>query len=97
MLGAYVPVCGLDGNIYDATCGDECVPVEIACRGECPCSEDCEVGCTPVAESSWCDAPEVEWFCNGNPHPSLMENCGDMLPTGAVRFCCPAEFLSSCQ
>ncbi len=36
-VGAYVPVCGADGQTYDAACGDECVPVAIACRNECPC------------------------------------------------------------
>jgi hypothetical protein len=36
-LGAYVPACGTDGQTYDATCGIECVPVAIACNGECPC------------------------------------------------------------
>ena len=37
MLGAYVPACGVDGMTYDATCGTQCVPVEVACMGECPC------------------------------------------------------------
>jgi hypothetical protein len=36
-LGAYVPVCGADGQTYDAACGEECVPVQITCQGECPC------------------------------------------------------------
>lgn len=36
-LGAYVPVCGVDGMTYDATCGNECVAVEVECMGECPC------------------------------------------------------------
>jgi hypothetical protein len=40
MLGAYFPACGVDGTTYDATCGVECVPVEILCLGvECPCPE----------------------------------------------------------
>lgn len=34
---AYFPVCGADGQTYNAGCGDDCVPVEIACRNECPC------------------------------------------------------------
>jgi hypothetical protein len=39
-LGAYFPVCGVDGMTYDATCGLECVPVEPLCMGvECPCPE----------------------------------------------------------
>jgi hypothetical protein len=41
--GAYVPVCGVDGETYDATCGRECVEVQIACNGPCPCT-DCVVG-----------------------------------------------------
>lgn len=36
--GAYVPVCGIDGQTYDATCGTACVGVVIACAGECPCA-----------------------------------------------------------
>jgi hypothetical protein len=42
MLGAYVPACGVDGMTYDATCGTSCVPVEIECMGECPCSAGSE-------------------------------------------------------
>lgn len=39
-VGAYYPVCGVDGMTYDASCGIECVEVEILCEGfECPCPE----------------------------------------------------------
>jgi len=38
VLGAAFPVCGVDGQAYDTTCGRECVPVEIACMGMCPCA-----------------------------------------------------------
>ncbi len=38
VLGAYRPACGVDGKIYDSTCGDSCVPVAIACHSACPCS-----------------------------------------------------------
>ncbi len=38
LRGAFVPVCGTDGKSYDATCGDNCVPVSINCRGQCPCT-----------------------------------------------------------
>jgi hypothetical protein len=92
-------VCGVDDTTYDASCGSECVPVEIACPGECPCLEEsCDVGCSPQQQSGWCEAPEVEWVCNAAvPDATLDENCGDQLPTGAIRYCCPAEFLSHCQ
>jgi hypothetical protein len=39
LKGGQAPVCGIDGQNYDAICGDECVPVEIACRGQCPCPD----------------------------------------------------------
>lgn len=49
--GAYVPVCGVDGMTYDATCGAECVPVEIECMSECPCSASTDSGGTSDGSS----------------------------------------------
>lgn len=46
MRGAYVPVCGIDGETYDATCGRECVDVQIACSGPCPCADCVAGGCS---------------------------------------------------
>ena len=40
-VGAYVPVCGMDGVTYDAACGMHCVPVQVECEGQCPCV-DCD-------------------------------------------------------
>src|SRR5260221_8070430 len=37
--GAFVTVCGKDGKTYDAICGSACVPVTIACQGQCPCPD----------------------------------------------------------
>lgn len=61
--GAYVPVCGVDGETYDATCGRECVEVQIACSGPCPCT-DCTVGgCSGqlCVEASNVVASTCEW------------------------------------
>jgi len=44
LRGAYLPVCGADGNTYDAVCGMDCVPVEISCQGACPCGSGGSAG-----------------------------------------------------
>ena len=100
-LGGYEPVCGVDGDTYDAICGADCVPVDIACLGECPCdpdSSDCDIGCTAMLDSGWCDSPTVEWVCDGGAREDVLVEVGcENLPTGAIRYCCPPEFLSACQ
>jgi hypothetical protein len=99
--GAYTPVCGTDGATHDAACSAECVPVDIACVGECPCDPSgasCDVGCTAVTSSSYCDTARVEWVCSGSHRATLLSGVGcEMLPTGSIRYCCPGGFLSACQ
>ena len=99
--GAYTPVCGADGVTHDAACGAACVPVDIACVGECPCDPNglsCDVGCTAFTSSTYCDTPRVEWVCDGSYRASLLSGVGcEMLPTGAIRYCCPGGFLSACR
>lgn len=84
----YLPACGADGMTYDAGCGDECVPVDIACQGVCPC-EGC--GCQ-VMDGGACDlGSERQWLCGGNGHSHAAFEAGgcELLPTGSVRYCCP--------
>jgi hypothetical protein len=38
--GGHFPVCGVDGVTYEAICGIACVPVDIACEGNCPCANN---------------------------------------------------------
>lgn len=69
VAGAAFPVCGVDGMTYDATCGLQCVPVEVACLLECPCSPlscgamVCEPGqtvCTTISPGAPGDDPMYE-------------------------------------
>jgi hypothetical protein len=99
---AWEPVCGVDGNTYNAVCGADCVPVDIACVGECPCDAggaSCDIGCEAHADSDWwCESPTVEWVCGGGFREDLLSEIGcEGLATGEIRFCCPAGFLSACQ
>ena len=96
------PVCGVDGNTHNAVCGADCVPVDIACVGECPGDADgasCDIRCgaSPVG-GSWCESPTVTWECESIDHVDLFFEIGcQELPTGMVRYCCPAGFLGACQ
>ena len=66
-----IPVCGADGMPYDAGCGDQCVPVDIACRHACPC------GLCQDLEMSYGEALRDAKRCEpngGNTCTELMQN-----------------------
>lgn len=92
-----VPVCGSDGQTYDAGCGEQCVPVVIACEGECPCAEPSECDCHIEGyDNCYEDAP-VRWLCTGPDHSganALEQGC-EGLPTGLERYCCPSSVTAS--
>jgi hypothetical protein len=84
-LGAYVAVCGVDGKTYDATCGTVCVPVQIACSGECPCPD---AGTPSCGDAGFClqgaACVEVHYAPNCTPLSDVDAGC----PTGqTMSFC----------
>ncbi len=84
--GAYVPVCGVDGETYDATCGRECVEVQIACDGPCPCTDCVAGGCSgelcveaggqeqPISTCEW--RPEYACYRTATCERQANGNCG---------------------
>jgi hypothetical protein len=101
---SYDPVCGFDGVTYNAACGPGCVPMGIACRGECPCATSdpcinsrCGDPCDPCAGLPNCFAPDVRTFCDEKlqctasvPACGAQGNaCMVMQDCPAVRLCLP--------
>jgi hypothetical protein len=72
-LGAYIPVCGVDGQTYDATCGRDCVSVEIACDGECPCQCIVEAGTGCGLVDSGAECCDGLHCCTGVPYDAAGE------------------------
>jgi hypothetical protein len=87
-LGAYFPVCGVDGQSYDATCGNECVPMEIACTGECPCEAGyCAAACTGAAPDQEvvdaCQAIGEQAACQSYESGGFPTGCRWVTPSNA--------------
>lgn len=75
VLGAYVPMCGVDGMTYDAACGIECVPVDIACRGECPCTGPSCGGVRCGDNEECCGPPDCGYCIPIGTDPACAGSC----------------------
>lgn len=75
---ASFPVCGEDGNTYDAACGYGCVPVAVACDGACPC-----LSCDAIA-SAYRQKLEEAKACDAAID---FEQCTELLPGGLPCGC----------
>jgi hypothetical protein len=56
----------------------------------------CSLACRPMTGGSWCTAPTIEWVCSGAQDLGAYRAACDELPTNAIRFCCPPDFMSQC-
>lgn len=89
--GAFVPVCGVDGQTYDATCGRVCVPVDVACEGQCPCPVERDGA---AAEASKGADASAQTDAGGQEDSSESQVCHSNRDCGAEEVCFVG--LSSC-
>ncbi len=83
---AFSPVCGVDGQTHDVACGEECVPVAIACPGECPC-----VSCDDTA-TEYREALEAARQCDASTDiEQCTEQVTDGFPCGCPTFVNPGN------
>jgi hypothetical protein len=81
MLGTYRPACGVDGNTYDSTCGDACVPVTIVCHSACPCPTGGTGGSTAQGGASATNT-------GGGAGSGAGQPCTQTSDCGAGLLCC---------
>jgi len=83
-------VCGVDGQTYDAGCGNECVPEAIACSGQCPCDPEAGCGCSVEGQGPPQCADGLVYACTGSDWigSEATDTCQD-LATDFPRYCCP--------
>jgi hypothetical protein len=78
------PVCGVDGDTYDAACGAHCVPVDIACDGACPCRS-----CDDIALEYRALLEQARQCSADLAMPQCTEKVLDGLPCGCPTFVNP--------
>jgi hypothetical protein len=95
--GAYVPVCGADGQTHDASCGQACVPVAIACQGPCPCKKCVASGCSGQVCADAVAADPIIGTCEERPEYACYRKatCEPQAPNGNCGFT-PTPELTQC-
>jgi hypothetical protein len=58
----------------------------------------CDLGCEPSNQGpSTCNDNQTTWLCrNEADFTQFLANC-EVAPTGALRFCCPTNFVPACN
>jgi hypothetical protein len=58
----------------------------------------CDPACKSMNNSTYCTPPMVEWVCDGGLDAAAFKAAGCVdQGTNAIRYCCPAAFMSQCH